>query len=198
MQELIIASHNEGKVEEIRKILSDFGVRVRSLADLDQQVPDVEETGTTFEENAQLKASSYAAMLNMPVLADDSGLEIDALDGRPGVFSARYAGEEKNDENNLQKVLTEMDGVKNRSARFVTVLALVLDEGTMELFRGECEGTITTSPVGENGFGYDPIFTPKDKSVTMAQLTKQEKNAISHRGHALDLFKHWLSSRQSD
>ena len=166
---------------------------VKSLADF-PEIPDVEETGTTFEENALLKAEAVAAHLGKIVLADDSGLEVDALNGEPSVYSARYAGMEKDDRKNIQKVLDGLKGVSDekRTARFVCVLAVVDPEGEKFTVRGTCEGIISLEPIGENGFGYDPIFYVKEKQRTMAQLSKEEKSEISHRGNAISqLTNQW-------
>lgn len=196
MKEIMIATQNKGKVKDFQLLFKKYDVQVTSLLDLKEPIEDIEETGTTFEENAILKASTIAEKLAMPVLADDSGLEIDALDGRPGIYSARYAGEEKDDQKNLHKVLEEMRDVadEERSARFVSVLAIVRPNQEPVVKRGTCEGTIIHVPTGENGFGYDPIFQPKGSKLTMAQLTADQKNAISHRGNALKQIEDWIKN----
>lgn len=193
MQKILIATKNAGKVREYQEMFSPYGIEVQSLLN-HSDIPDVEETGTTFEENAKLKAETIAVKLNIPVLADDSGLEVDALDNRPGIFSARYAGGEKNDLKNLQKVLEELKGVHeyDRNARFVCVIALARPGLKTVTKRGECEGIILTEPIGENGFGYDPIFKPNEYDKSMAQLKPEEKNSISHRYNALNQLKEWL------
>ncbi|ART77508.1 non-canonical purine NTP pyrophosphatase [Sutcliffiella horikoshii] len=193
MMEIIIATNNPGKVKDFKVILEPKGFQVKSLADF-PEVHDVEETGTTFEENALLKAEAVSAHLGKIVLADDSGLEVDALNGEPGVYSARYAGMEKDDRKNIQKVLDGIKGVpdEKRTARFVCVLAVVDPEGEKFTVRGTCEGTISQEPIGENGFGYDPIFYVNEKQRTMAQLSKEEKSEISHRGNAISqLTNQW-------
>jgi XTP/dITP diphosphohydrolase len=193
MTEIIIATNNPGKVKDFKVILEPKGFTVKSLADF-PYIQDVEETGTTFEENALLKAEAVSARLGKIVLADDSGLEVDALNGEPGVYSARYAGMDKDDRKNILKVLERMEGVpeKKRTARFVCVLAVVEPSGEKFTVRGTCEGTITNEPVGENGFGYDPIFYVEEKQRTMAQLSKEEKSEISHRGNAISqLTNQW-------
>ncbi|WP_345239981.1 XTP/dITP diphosphatase [Pontibacillus salipaludis] len=185
MKKIVVATHNEGKVREFRQLFSKYNIETLSLDDLDQNLPEVEETGETFEENAELKASTISSILNVPVIADDSGLVVDALDGSPGVYSARYAGEPKDDQKNLEKVLSELKGEKNRTARFVCVLALSIPGQNVVFERGTCEGHLTEEPHGESGFGYDPIFIPDGYKATMAEIGADEKNKISHRSRAL-------------
>ncbi|WP_066175274.1 XTP/dITP diphosphatase [Bacillus marinisedimentorum] len=187
MEEIIIATKNKGKVKDFEALLSKRGIQVRSLHDF-PDMPDVEETGSTFEENAILKAETIARKLGRTVIADDSGLIVDYLDGRPGVYSARYAGEEKNDRANLEKVLAELEGVPEdeRTARFYCVLAVSVPDEEPKVAEGTCEGLIARKPQGEHGFGYDPIFFVKEKNKTMGQLTKEEKNKISHRAAAME------------
>lgn len=187
MDELIIATKNAGKAKEFQQFFAQLHIRVKSLLDFDD-LPDVEETGTTFAENARLKAETIAELLDMPVLADDSGLEIDALQGRPGIYSARYAGEDKDDEANIRKVLEEMQSVpmEKRTARFVCVLALAEKGKETVITEGYCEGKIALHPAGENGFGYDPIFIPEGYTNTLAELDPSVKQEISHRRHAMD------------
>lgn len=194
MKPLIIASKNQGKINEFKDLLQEYDIEVKSLLDY-EEIPDVEETGTTFHENAALKAKIIGDLLDCPVIADDSGLMIDALDGRPGVYSARYAGEESDDEKNNLKVLKEMESVDEdkRSARYIAVLAFYRP-GEEVIFReGYCEGEIIFGEHGKHGFGYDPIFIPKGYTKTMAQLKSYEKNIISHRAEALHQFKKWLN-----
>ncbi|CQR48060.1 Non-canonical purine NTP pyrophosphatase [Paraliobacillus sp. PM-2] len=197
MKRLLIATKNKGKVQDFRHLFDKYDIEILSLLDLEKPIKDVEETGTTFEENAILKAETIAKSLSMPVLADDSGLEIDYLDGRPGVYSARYAGLDKNDKDNLHKVLTELKDVpdESRSARFVCVLAVARPGAETITKRGTCEGTITHQPIGENGFGYDPIFQPIKMEKTMAELSASEKNTISHRGNALKKLESWVKEQ---
>jgi XTP/dITP diphosphohydrolase len=186
MESVLIATENSGKIKEFEEMFATKGVKVKSL--LDVSYPhSIEETGSTFEENAIIKANALAQYYNMTVIADDSGLEIDALDGEPGVYSARYAGAEKSDEKNMDKVLKELAGVKTelRTARFVCALAVVTPGEEPKTFRGICNGIINDSMVGSNGFGYDPIFYLPSFNKTMAQLPKEEKNKISHRANAL-------------
>ncbi|WP_273126641.1 XTP/dITP diphosphatase [Bacillus weihaiensis] len=191
MKQILIATMNNGKVKEFESMLQPLGYEVKSLLDLPQAI-DVEETGLTFEENAQLKSDTIAAQFQIPVVADDSGLEVDYLDGRPGVYSARYAGLEKSDQKNMDKLVDELKNVhdeKDRSARFVCVLSISIPGEATKTVRGTCEGYIAKEPRGENGFGYDPIFILKDQDKTMAELTKEEKNKISHRANALKKLK---------
>ncbi|MEH7223045.1 XTP/dITP diphosphatase [Bacillus sp. JJ1566] len=197
MKEIMIATKNSGKVKEFKDLFARQGIEVKSLLDY-PNIEDVEETGVTFAENAQIKADSIAKKLHIPVIADDSGLAIDYLDGRPGVYSARYAGEHKNDLDNLNKVLDELKGVPNekRTARFHCALALAIPGEETEIVEGTCEGIIKEEPVGENGFGYDPIFFVPDKGKTMAELSKDEKNQISHRGNALKKLDKLLKDRK--
>lgn len=186
MKEVLIATNNKGKKKDFEALFDPFGIQVLTLKDLDTAI-DVEETGTTFEENAILKAETVARLLNKIVIADDSGLEIDALDGAPGVYSARYAGKESTDDENINKALHALKDVakEHRTARFRCVLAVAGPTIETVVFSGSCEGEITTERRGENGFGYDPIFYIPSKKHTMAELTTQEKSAISHRGMAL-------------
>ncbi|WP_408007120.1 XTP/dITP diphosphatase [Pseudalkalibacillus sp. A8] len=193
MKKVIIASHNEGKVKEFREMFKEFGLKVVSLRDLDFH-EEIEENGSTFKENASIKAETIANHFQEPVIADDSGLEIDALDGRPGIYSARYAGEEKDDEANLKKVLAEMEHVpeKDRSARFICVLAIARPGKETSSVEGKCEGIILHEKRGDHGFGYDPIFYLPAMGKTLAQLEPGEKNKISHRAKALrELRNHW-------
>ncbi|RSL32591.1 XTP/dITP diphosphatase [Salibacterium salarium] len=188
MDKVIIATKNQGKIKEFQEM---FGTHVEVKSLLDMEMEDIEETGETFEENASLKAEAIVNEYHLPAIADDSGLEVDALNGRPGVYSARYAGEHKNDEDNIIKVLEELNGVPEaeRSARFVCVMAAAVPGEKTQTFRGTCEGQITFSKQGSEGFGYDPVFYVPKKNATMAELSSAEKNAISHRHHALDKLK---------
>lgn len=194
MKEIVIASKNKGKIAEFTTLFRTYGINVLSLYDLDDTIEDVEETGTTFRENAQLKAEQIANVIKKPVLADDSGLVIHALDGRPGVYSARYAGESATDELNNEKVLTELEDVptNKRDAYFICVLALAIPGEKTVYQTGKCHGTITNVPIGDNGFGYDPIFVPDGYNETMAELSSDVKNKISHRYHAIVKMKQWL------
>ncbi|KSU83735.1 XTP/dITP diphosphohydrolase [Fictibacillus enclensis] len=187
---VLIATKNAGKVKEFQFMFAEMGVEVSSLLDV-ENAPDVEETGTTFAENARLKAEEIANLYHLPVISDDSGLVIDALGGRPGVFSARYAGIEKDDEKNMDKVLDEMRSVpeEERTARFVCTLAIARPGKETVIVEGHCEGSIAYKKTGSHGFGYDPIFLVQGISKTMAELTKEEKNQISHRAKALAELK---------
>ncbi|SDM97462.1 XTP/dITP diphosphatase [Sediminibacillus halophilus] len=194
MEQLIIATKNKGKVKDFRNLFSKYDITIKSLLDLEENIPDIEETGKTFEENAALKAETIAERFSLPVLADDSGLEVDALGGRPGIYSARFAGLEKSDQANIAKLLEELKGVpeEERTARFVCVLA-VARPGQPTIFkRGSCEGRIANHPIGENGFGYDPVFYPNGLIKTMAELSSEEKNQISHRKNAIVQLEKWL------
>lgn len=186
MKEAIIATHNPGKVKEFKEILEPRGYDVKSLAEIGFK-EEIEETGHTFEENAILKAEAVAKAVNKMVIADDSGLSIDNLGGRPGVYSARYAGEQKDDQANIEKVLSELKGIEKeqRTARFRCALAVSIPGEETKTVEGHVEGYIAEEPRGEYGFGYDPIFIVKDKDKTMAELTSDEKNKISHRADAL-------------
>ncbi|HLS59835.1 MAG TPA: XTP/dITP diphosphatase [Virgibacillus sp.] len=189
MNELIIATKNKGKAIEFERFFQDMAIDIKSLLDYPDPNDELEikETGTTFTENAILKAEAIATLFNTAVLADDSGLMIDALDGRPGIYSARYAGENKSDEANIEKVLAELSEIplKNRTARFVCVLAISIPNEETIVRTGYCEGEISFSRMGENGFGYDPIFIPAGFTKTMAQISSDEKSKISHRSQAM-------------
>ncbi|MGE3955058.1 MAG: XTP/dITP diphosphatase [Parachlamydiales bacterium] len=188
MRELIIASHNLHKVRELKEMLSSIpDLEISSLHPFpDYHLP--QETGTTFEENARLKARHAARLLNKWVLADDSGLVVPALNGAPGLYSARYAGKEATDKENRKKLLAEMAGLQDlaRSASFECALALSSPDGHLRTTKGTCEGTIAIQEAGSNGFGYDPLFIPHDYRKTFAQLDESTKNRVSHRRKALD------------
>ena len=197
MKEMVIATKNKGKVKEFEALFERYGIKITSLLDINEPIPDIEETGTTFKENARLKAEGIAKVLNVPVVADDSGLAVDALEGRPGVYSARYAGEPTDDVKNYEKLLYEMKDVPDteRTARFICVLALAIPGKETIFTEGTCEGTIAHEPKGTNGFGYDPVFIPEGYDCTMAQLEQSEKNRISHRYHALLQLEEWLKQQ---
>ncbi|MED3933684.1 XTP/dITP diphosphatase [Priestia megaterium] len=186
MREIIIATKNAGKVKDFETLFSPKGFKVKSLLDF-PEIEDVEETGVTFAENATLKAEAISSALNKPVIADDSGLAIDALNGEPGVYSARYAGENKDDNANIEKVLQKLNDVpfEKRTARFHCALAIAVPRKRNEIVEGTCEGHILEEKRGENGFGYDPIFFVEKWRCSMAELTKEQKNQISHRANAL-------------
>ncbi|MGF3103927.1 XTP/dITP diphosphatase [Rossellomorea sp. DUT-2] len=191
---VIIATKNRGKAKEFQHMFAPYGYEVQTLLDL-PHIEDVEETGETFEENAILKAETVAQELGVLVIADDSGLAIDALEGRPGVYSARYAGEEKSDEANMDKVLSELESVEesDRTARFHCVLAIAGPNGETRTVTGTCEGMILQEKRGTNGFGYDPIFYVPTLQKSMAELSQDEKSQISHRGNALKKLKNIIS-----
>lgn len=176
MREVVIATKNKGKALEFEQMFQPFQIQVKTLLDL-PEFPEIEETGATFEENAIIKAESVMKETKAMVMADDSGLVIDALDGRPGVYSARYAGPEKDDEANIQKVLRELEGVplSKRTARFYCALALAIPGRETITVNGTCEGFITFEKKGTNGFGYDPIFFVQGYERTMAELLPNEK-----------------------
>lgn len=183
--QVLLATMNKGKVMELEGLLNDGKIEILSLSDL-PDYQEVEESGSTFAENAFIKARAACAAGKMITLADDSGLEVDALAGAPGVFSARYAGEPKNDEHNIEKLLTDLEGVpeENRTARFRCALAIVCPDGQEYLTEGSVEGRILTVRIGTGGFGYDPVFYLPDLQKTMAELSLDEKNCLSHRARA--------------
>jgi len=190
---VVLASKNAHKLQELQDILSAQGVEVilESAAGVDVEV---EETGTTFEENSLLKARAVMEASGLPAIADDSGLMVDALNGAPGVYSARYGGPDLDDVGRYRLLLENMRGVLDRKCRFVSAITLCMPSGDIVTARGECPGTLAYAPQGENGFGYDPIFFVPEKKKTFAQLTAEEKNAISHRGRALQLFQEKLAA----
>jgi XTP/dITP diphosphohydrolase len=185
MPRLLLATNNQGKVKEFRELLDGCGWELVMPLHIGLELR-VEESGQTFAENAVLKAEAYAAPSGLVSLADDSGLEVDALDGRPGIHSARYAGEDKTDEERVAKLLEELRDVPDdrRTARFRAVIAIKAPGSEVELVEGTVEGRIGHEPRGENGFGYDPIFVLPERDLTTAELPSDEKNAISHRGIA--------------
>lgn len=193
MADIVIASSNQGKINDFKVIFSEDNV-----IGINEMIEDfdVEETGTTFEENARLKSEAAAKLLNVTVIADDSGLEVAALNGEPGVYSARYAGVQKSDEANIEKVLKGLENEENRAARFVCVISMTTATGETTTFKGTVEGEITLSQIGENGFGYDPIFLIPERQKTMAQLTAEEKSEISHRRKAIDQLKAYIEGEE--
>lgn len=186
----IIATHNAKKLKELKRILEPLGFDAVIREDL----PEVEETGTTFAENALLKAESACKVTGMPAIADDSGLVVDALGGAPGVYSARYAGEGATDKQRYEKLLSELQEVptEKRTARFVSAVCCVFPDGNIITAEGACEGMIAFAPKGEGGFGYDPVFLVGERSY--AQMTAEEKDSISHRGRALAKMAHELEN----
>lgn len=185
LNKLLAATGNKGKLKEIREILSN--VQVLSLSDIGMTA-NAEETGTTFAENACIKAKEISKKTGLPVLADDSGLEVEALGGRPGVYSARFAGEHATDDDNVKKLLNELKNVpeQNRNARFACAMCLMFPDGKkIEAFGVSCSGIILDSKRGDNGFGYDPVFFVPELGKTFAEMTPEEKNKVSHRKAAL-------------
>ena len=185
IEEILLATRNPDKVRELAALLGDLGIRIRTLADF-PTVPEVEEDGTTCEANALKKAREIALATGLPSVADDTGLEVDALGGRPGVFAARYAGEDASYEDNCRKLLKELAGVPpaRRTARFLTVAALAMPGGHARVATGTLVGVIAERCVGSQGFGYDPVFLLPELGRTLAELTAEEKNRISHRAKA--------------
>jgi len=187
-QWLVLATENPGKTREIKELLKDFPVTIKNLDDFGP-IPKVEEDGATFDDNAFKKASFTAKALGFPALADDSGLEVEALGGAPGVHSARYAGPSASDQERMAKLLQEMEGKTNRAAAFMCVISIAVPSGVALTYEGRCEGLIAEAPAGENGFGYDPVFYYPPLKKTFAQLSAEEKNRVSHRGTALAELK---------
>lgn len=186
METIYIATKNKGKIKEFEQFFNQYDIVVKSLLDIDQMI-DIEETGKTFEENALIKAHTVCDLIKIPVLADDSGLEVDILNNEPGIYSARYAGVHGNDLQNNLKLLENLKGVpyEDKTAHFVCALALIYPSGKEIVVRGTCEGYIIEKMRGDNGFGYDPLFFIPSLNKTYAELTKLEKMHISHRGNAL-------------
>ena len=184
--EILIATKNDGKLKEVKQIFEQKGIVVKSLKDINDDV-EIVENGLSFEENARLKADGYAKSIGIPVLADDSGLEIDALNGRPGIFSARYAGDH-NDAANNAKVLSELGGIpdEKRTATFHSSVVVRKPDGSELVANGNLRGRILPVPRGDNGFGYDPLFFVEAKNKTLAEMTREEKNKISHRALAIE------------
>lgn len=193
LEEIVFASHNEGKIKEIKKLLAPYGIKVKSAFDMN--LPDVEETGETFEENSLLKSRTIAKLVNMPCLADDSGLCVDALNGAPGVYSARYAPNRDFDKG-MEKLLAEMEKSpnKSRNAHFSCVISLAWPDGQYKVFAGQVDGKIALHKMGAGGFGYDPLFVPEGFTCSFAQMSQEEKNKISHRGRAVEKLKDFLNN----
>jgi len=187
-QLLVLATRNAGKTREMCQLLRDFPVEIKNLDDFGP-IPPVEEDGTTFDENAYKKASFTAKVLGLPALADDSGLEVDALGGAPGIHSARYAGPSATDAENNARLLHEMEGKANRAAAFMCVISIAVPSGVALTYEARCEGLIAEAPDGNSGFGYDPVFYYPPLNRTFAQLSAEEKNRASHRGKAFAELK---------
>lgn len=194
MKTFVIASNNPKKVNELNRILNPMGITAKTAKEMGVSLDDVEETGTTFVENARLKARAAFERTKLPCIADDSGLMVDALNGAPGVYSARYSSENATDSANNEKLLAELSEVQpaRRTAKFVCVICCILENGKEIIAHGECIGTIAAKPRGNDGFGYDPLFIVKG-GKSFAQLSPEEKDKISHRGNAIRILKQQLS-----
>lgn len=196
--ELILASNNAGKLREMRQLLSDLGVKIFSQREAGCDF-EVEETGSSFEENAFLKASAVTSATGRPAVADDSGLMVDALDGAPGIYSARFSGShDDSDETRCRYLLQKLEGVSDRRAKFVCCVCCTFPNGDVLRARGECPGEILTQPRGDGGFGYDPVFQPEGYAQSMAELGADVKNRISHRGAAVRKFREELEKYYAD
>jgi XTP/dITP diphosphohydrolase len=201
---VVLATRNSGKIAEFKTLFSGFPVQIKSLNDFGP-IPEAVEDGKTFEDNAYKKAHFTARVVGFPALADDSGLVVEALEGQPGVLSARYAGEGAGDEANIRKLLKAMEGVSDRRAAFECVIAIAVPRGPALLYSGRCEGEIARDPSGKNGFGYDPVFFYPALGKTFAEMSQEEKNRISHRGKAMaklldefDKVLKWLEQRLAE
>ena len=193
---IIVATKNIHKIKEISHVLNPLGFDVISQHDAGIDI-DVEETGDTFEKNALIKARAVALVCDDYVLADDSGLCVESLDGRPGVLSARYAGEGASDADKINKLLGELEGVSNRRAKFITAMALITPDGEEIVTMGEVSGRIITEPMGKNGFGYDPVFYSDELEKTFAEASEEEKNSVSHRSRALKALYDILNTKEN-
>jgi XTP/dITP diphosphohydrolase len=201
---IVLATRNGGKIKEFQEMLKDFPVEIKNLNDFGP-IPEVEEDGETFDDNAYKKALFAAKVLGLPAIADDSGLVVEALAGAPGVKSARYAGEKATDQDNINKLLKELEGQGNRKAAFECVLSIAVPSGPALTYEGRCEGEITLQPQGDAGFGYDPVFYYPEYGKTFAEISGNEKNRVSHRGRALaelvsefDKVLAWLNARLTE
>ena len=183
--EIVLATNNKHKLQEVRGFLSPHKIVVYGLNDLNLKIGDVEENGKNYYENALIKAKAVAKLVDLPIIADDSGLEIEALNNEPGLFSARYAEQLGGHANAIKEIVHRLEGKNNRNARFVCDIVLVNDGDKPLLFEGIAKGIIAESPIGENGFGYDPIFQSTEINKRFSELTQEEKNKVSHRGKAL-------------
>lgn len=201
---IVLATRNSGKVKEFQQLLKNFPVEIKNLNDFGP-IPEVEEDGKTFDDNAYKKALFTAKALGLPAISDDSGLIVEALEGAPGVQSARYAGEKATDRANIEKLLEEMEGKDDRRATFECVISIAVPSGPALTYEGRCEGEITKKPKGTSGFGYDPVFFYPQYGKTFAELSSEEKNRVSHRGKALggvvaefDKVIAWLDARLAE
>ncbi len=201
---LVLATTNKNKVKEFQEMVGDFPIEIRSVADFGP-IPECIEDGETFDDNAYKKALHTAKILGLPAIADDSGLEVDALNGAPGVYSARYAGESATDAENCEKLLQDLKGQENRKAAFKCVLSIAVPSGPALTYEGSCEGVILDEKRGESGFGYDPLFLYEPFNKTFAECGSEEKNKVSHRGKALaelgdefDKVLIWLNQRLAE
>ena len=192
-KEFCLASNNAHKIEELQAMLGDDFI-IKTMNDIGCS-DEIEEYGTTLEQNSKIKADYIHEKYHINVIADDCGLEIEALENRPGVYSARYAGEPTNHKANIEKVLMEMEGKINRSAKFRTVITMILDNKT-SFFEGEISGKIITECIGEGGFGYDPIFMPDGFDITFAEMSSQQKNQLSHRANAIKKLLEYLKTKK--
>ncbi len=201
---LVLATRNPGKISEFDTLFAGFDIDIRTLNDFGP-IPEVKEEGETFEDNAVEKARFTARVLGLPALADDSGLSVKALGGLPGVYSARYAGEGATDAANNHKLLEAMKGVEDREAAFTCIIAIAVPRGPALIYEGRCEGKITREPIGRDGFGYDPLFYYPPLEKTFAQMSREEKNRVSHRAKAMEELRSefhkvliWLRQRLSE
>ncbi|HRV33966.1 MAG TPA: XTP/dITP diphosphatase [Anaerovoracaceae bacterium] len=195
---MIAATQNIHKIREMEAITADFGIKIVTQAEAGLPPTDVEETGSTFEENSALKARTICHLSGLPAIADDSGLAVDALGGAPGVYSARYAGPEADDQANNAKLLAALADVPKagRTGRYVSVITLAYPDGRLLTARGECTGTLLTAPRGTGGFGYDPLFVPDGTTLTFAEMSAEQKNRISHRARALARLREILEENE--
>lgn len=198
---IVLATTNQNKIKEFKAILKDFALDIKSLDEFGP-IPEAIEDGNSFDENAYKKAFHTARILGLPAIADDSGLEVEILDGAPGIYSARYAGKDATDADNCEKLIAELNGKENRKAHFTCVISIATPGGPALTYEGKCNGSILTEKRGSSGFGYDPLFYFEEYGKTFAELTMEEKNKVSHRGKALEEIKSeapqiikWLSLR---
>ena len=182
---IFLATKNIGKINEFKKLVENKNMEVLSILD-SEDIPEVEENGNTFEENSQKKAVEIAKYLNMVTISDDSGLCVDYLDGAPGIYSARYSGEDATDEKNIDKLLIDMKQAENRKAKFVSVVSVGKPNGEVYSFRGEATGKILSERIGSNGFGYDPVFLSDDLGKSFGEASSDEKKSVSHRARAFE------------